>query len=106
MNKIFYKDANAAIIVYDVTRNESFEQIKNYWYQELIDKLQTKEPIIILCANKADLIEYQDVSESISREYAQEKKMIYKETSSKLGNGIDVRYNIFITYNIRKCFII
>ena len=90
MNRIFYKDANAAIIVYDITRNESFEQIKRYWYQELNDKLQCKDPIIILCANKADLLDYQEVNEEFARQYAEENKLKYKETSSKNGSGIDV----------------
>jgi small GTP-binding protein len=35
LTKIFYKDASVAIMVYDVTRKESFEEIKNYWYNQL-----------------------------------------------------------------------
>ena len=92
MNRIFYKDANAAVIVYDITRNESFEQIKSFWQQELTDKLQCKDPILILCANKADLIEYQEVNEKTAREYAEEMGLKYKETSSKNGSGIDVSF--------------
>ena len=33
--KIFYKDAAVAILVYDITREESFEEIKNFWYSQL-----------------------------------------------------------------------
>jgi small GTP-binding protein len=35
LTKIFYKDASVAIMVYDITRKESFEEIKNYWYGQL-----------------------------------------------------------------------
>ncbi len=35
MAKIFYKDANAVIFTFDITRRNSFEEIKNYWYQEI-----------------------------------------------------------------------
>ena len=35
LTKIFYKDASVAILVYDITRKESFEEIKNYWYNQL-----------------------------------------------------------------------
>ena len=28
---MFYKEADVAILVYDITRKESFEQIKQYW---------------------------------------------------------------------------
>lgn len=37
MAKIFYKDANAVIFVFDITRRNSFEEIKNYWYQQIKD---------------------------------------------------------------------
>ena len=33
--KIFYKDASIAILVYDITNRNSFEQVKNYWYEQL-----------------------------------------------------------------------
>ena len=35
VGKLFYKDANAAILVYDITSQNSFEEIKNYWYNEI-----------------------------------------------------------------------
>ena len=37
MAKIFYKDANAVIFVFDITRRNSFEEIKNYWQQQIKD---------------------------------------------------------------------
>lgn len=35
LTKIFYKDASVAIMVYDITRKESFDEIKNYWHSQL-----------------------------------------------------------------------
>ena len=35
IGKIFYKDANAAILVYDITNQKSFDEIKKYWYEEI-----------------------------------------------------------------------
>jgi small GTP-binding protein len=35
IGKIFYKEANAAILVYDITTKKSFEEIQNYWYNEI-----------------------------------------------------------------------
>ena len=35
LNRIFYKDAGAAILVYDITKKESFEQIQKYWYNQV-----------------------------------------------------------------------
>jgi len=35
ISKIFYKDASAAILVYDITNKRSFEEIKEYWYNQV-----------------------------------------------------------------------
>ena len=32
LTKIFLSNINVAILVYDITKRETFEQIKNYWY--------------------------------------------------------------------------
>jgi small GTP-binding protein len=37
LTKIFYKDAGAAILVYDITRKESYEEIKKYWINQIKD---------------------------------------------------------------------
>ncbi len=42
ITKIFYKDANVAILAYDIARKESFEEIKNYWYQQLKENAPKK----------------------------------------------------------------
>lgn len=47
LNKIFYKDANVAVLVYDITRKESFDELKNYWINQLreyADKNISKSP--------------------------------------------------------------
>ena len=33
--KVFYKNAAVCILVYDITRRASFEELKKYWIQEL-----------------------------------------------------------------------
>ena len=33
--KVYYKNAGVAILVYDITRKETFVEIKNYWYNEI-----------------------------------------------------------------------
>ena len=38
--KIFYKDAKAAILVYDITNQKSFDEIKNYWYEQIKNNTQ------------------------------------------------------------------
>ena len=35
LTKFFYKDAAIAIMVYDITRRDSFNEIQEYWYDQL-----------------------------------------------------------------------
>lgn len=35
INKIFYKDASIAILVYDITNERTFKEIENYWYNQV-----------------------------------------------------------------------
>jgi len=35
MAKVFYKNANVCILVYDITRKESFDALKNFWVNEI-----------------------------------------------------------------------
>ena len=33
--KVFFRNASACILVYDITKRESFEELKNYWIKEI-----------------------------------------------------------------------
>ena len=53
---MFYKDAKAVILVYDVANKKSFTEMKDYWYEQ-IKRLEDKDKIIAIAANKSDLYE-------------------------------------------------
>lgn len=46
--KIFYKDAAIAILVYDITKRKTFEEVKEYWYQQIKDNSSSNISKIIL----------------------------------------------------------
>lgn len=50
---MYYRNAHAAIILYDVSRLESFEKAK-FWVEEL-DRMLNYQIIILLIGNKIDL---------------------------------------------------
>jgi len=88
LTKIFYKDAGAAILVYDITRKESFEEIQKYWINQ-IKEFAPKNIIIAIAANKSDLIEKEQVPEGDARKYAKEVGAIFKLTSACTAAGIE-----------------
>ena len=92
INKIFYQDASIAILVFDITRKDTFEAIKNYWYTEVRDN-SPKDIIIAIAANKCDLYEYEEVNNEEIQEFSNSINALYKQTSAKSGNGIKDLFN-------------
>ena len=86
--QIFYKDAAIAILVYDITSEESFEEIQKYWYTQLKESA-SKDIVIGLAANKCDLIDDEKVSEEKAREFAKEIGAVFKLTSACKSIGIE-----------------
>ena len=84
---MYYKDASAAILVYDITSKQSFDAIK-FWVKELKENVQD-ELVIAIAANKADLIEHENVELSVAQKYSSEIDAIFKQTSAKDNIGID-----------------
>ena len=88
LTKIFYKDAKIAVLVYDITKRETFEEIKKYWYNQ-IKESATPDIIIAIAANKCDLYEDEKVKEEEGREFAKEIGAYFKLTSAFLNSGIE-----------------
>ncbi len=88
LTKMFYKDSNAAILVYDITRKESYEELINYWFKEI--KNNAPENIILgIVANKSDLSEEEVVDEEEARNFAKEQGAFFCTTSAKNRFGIE-----------------
>jgi len=88
LNKIFYKDASICILVYDITSMNSFNSLRDYWHQELLDSAP-KNIILGLAANKSDLYEKEEVQEEIARQFANEINAIFMNTSASMFVGIE-----------------
>ena len=84
---MYYRGAQAAIVVFDVTSRESFEGAKQ-WVRELQKKLE-KGIIIALAANKVDLAPRRKVDSDEAAMYASENGLLYCETSAKDRTNID-----------------
>ena len=94
VTKMFYKDANAALLIYDITNKISFEEIQKYWIVQV--KESAPENIILaIVGNKLDLFENEKVDENEGRQFAQEIGALFYLTSPKKGMGIkDLFYEI------------
>ncbi|CAG9328688.1 unnamed protein product [Blepharisma stoltei] len=85
--KMYYRDANAAIMVYDITKRSSFEGILR-WYKEL-KEFGPKNIVICIAGNKEDLVEMEDVQPSEVKELAKSIGAIYRKVSAKTSYGVE-----------------
>jgi len=81
LTKIFIKDSKIVILVYDITRKESFKEL-NFWLK-MIQDILGDEPILGICGNKSDLFVREQVKEEEVRKYSEEKQIPFKLTSAK-----------------------
>ena len=54
MANLYYRDASAAIITYDIGSDKTFEGI-NYWVNELKSKSDQDKIVLALAGNKCDI---------------------------------------------------
>ena len=87
---MFYKDANAVVIVYDVTKAKSFEEIKNYWINQIKEN-SPENIILVIVANKSDLIEQKQVDEGEARNFANDLMLFLYQRVLKT-------MKVFLTY--------
>jgi len=85
---MYYQDAEAAIIVYDITFRESFDSAKN-WIEDLRNNANVPDILIGMVGNKCDLTDKAEVAFEEAISFARSVRAeIIKETSAKDSTGI------------------
>jgi len=87
LGPIYYRDANGAILIYDITDADSFQKVKN-WVRELRKMLGTGIDLAI-AGNKTDLEEQRRVDSAVAEEYARTVGARHFHTSAKQNRGIE-----------------
>ena len=87
LTKFFYKDAAVAILVYDITQKDSFENMKSYWFQQL-QEFGSKNIILGVAGNKCDMYEKEEVNENDAKQFAESIGAFFQITSAKNNTGI------------------
>ena len=91
LTKIFYRDAKVIVFVYDITTEYSFNQLKDYWYEETINTTE-KTPLMAVVANKSDLYPDQKVNNKDGKEFAEKINAIFQTTSAMSDTGINTLF--------------
>ena len=121
----FYYDAHGILLVFDVTRRETFENLTG-WVQEIKDELQRRSfqniknesyhnnipdltPIVLVCGNKIDLLDTKEheqldnnVDEVEARLWSDVHGLQYCETSASSGEGVGDMFHTFFSTIVRQ----
>ena len=90
VTRAYYKASAVAMVVYDITKEESFEHIQS-WLKDCED-LAPKTVLLVLVGNKSDLEDQRVISKERGENLAKEKNMLFFETSALNGNGIEAAF--------------
>jgi len=83
----YYRGAHGIIVVYDVTDQESFNNVKQ-WLQE-IDRYASENVNKLLVGNKCDLTNKKVVDYTSAKEYADQLGIPFLETSAKNATNVE-----------------
>jgi len=82
----YINDASVAVVVYDITSKQSFENV-NSWIEQA-RQIRGDDLNIILVGNKIDLADKRQVGTEEGQAKANELNVMFKETSAKVGINI------------------
>lgn len=88
----YYRGAHGIIVVFDVTDQESFDNVKE-WLKE-IDRYACEKVNTLLVGNKSDLTTKRVVTYEAAKEFADEQKMEFLETSAKNSTNVEKAFMV------------
>ncbi|KAI9255815.1 GTP-binding protein [Phascolomyces articulosus] len=87
----YYRGAVGALLVYDITRKSSFENV-DHWLKELREHADNNITLMLV-GNKSDLAESgRQVSVDAAKEYASDSEMLFFETSALNADNVDIAF--------------
>lgn len=103
ITRSYYRGACGALLVYDVTRRDTFNHLQT-WLEDAKANSNTAITIMLI-GNKCDLEAKRQVSKEEGEAFAQEHGLVFMETSAKTAVNVDeafLRTAHFIYDNVQK----
>jgi len=87
ITRSYYRGAAGALLVYDITRRETFNHLTR-WLEEARQNSNSNMAIMLI-GNKSDLEHRRAVSTKEGEQFAQEHGLIFLETSAKTAANVE-----------------
>ncbi|MFX0001183.1 MAG: Rab family GTPase [Candidatus Hodarchaeota archaeon] len=96
VRSMYFQGCQGALLVYDVTRYNTLENINNRWLRDF-KKHVKKKGAFILIGNKSDLKDQRVIPTQRGKELAKKiKASHFIETSAKLGENIEEAFSLLV----------
>lgn len=90
ITRSYYRGAAGTLLVFDVTRRETFEHVTS-WLQDAHENSNLPMTILLI-GNKCDLQEKREVSTEEAVELAKAQGLTYMETSAKTAHNVEAAF--------------
>ncbi|XP_010428296.1 PREDICTED: ras-related protein RABA6a-like [Camelina sativa] len=90
----YYRGALGALLIYDITRRTTFENIKK-WLFELRD-FSNPDTVVVLVGNKSDLRQSREVEEDDGKNLAESEGLYFLETSALENVNVEEAFLVMI----------
>ena len=97
----YYKRADGILLVYDITNEKSFENIKGYYFEQIKEKCKKNIKIIVL-GNKTDLEEDRKVNPKEGANFAAKNGYMFLETSCLKNRNVADSFETLIELIYRE----
>ena len=98
----YYEGCNGALLIYDITRYSSFDNIKAKWLRDY-NRFIKKNRSYILIGNKVDLKDGSGIEKEQAEQLANEINAIdFIETSAKEGKNVDTAFTRIAEFIIKS----
>ena len=87
ITRSYYRGAAGALLVYDITRRETFNHLTR-WLEEARQN-SNSNMVVMLIGNKADLGHRRAVSTDEGEEFARQNGLVFMETSAKTASNVE-----------------
>ncbi len=92
--KSYIKGANGILLVYDVTKRDTFEGIKN-WVKQIKDQVSSKVSVILV-GNKIDMEDKREVKTEEGEQLGKEFNYQFFESTAKDGKNVNEAFEALI----------